>query len=314
MPDIKTAFVGNLKKWDKRTLVFGLAVGISAVFANIWAFWGIHENFHEGWYYENLGQNLMLMFRQYLLVPLSISFLAVVSIRWNKVGALLHLLLAAGSYLFFGSTSAGLFLVALPLAGLALLYWFGRNEKRKIPYLLVLALPLLQIIGFGIYHSIRVSQRFHDGNFAARQITGNDVNLIWAPEGPGWPDHGTSWQDAKNICAHLDSSGLRITTEELNIWRLPTVEEAVRSMVYHGKNAGGIWDSVNHKASYQYQPDKESPLWNMYRKTIYWWTSTEVDESTAYIIVYNGSVWPRNKNLRVAYLNFRAVRSVNEEK
>jgi hypothetical protein len=48
----------------------------------------------------------------------------------------------------------------------------------------------------------------------------------------------------------------------------------------------------------------------MHLKTIYWWTSTEVNEREAFIIVYNGGVWPRSKNLRVAYLNFRAVRGV----
>jgi len=95
-----------------------------------------------------------------------------------------------------------------------------------------------------------------------------------------------------------------------NIWRLPTVDEAVRSMAYHGKNAGGVWDSVRKQASYRETPDKETPLWNMHKRTIYWWTATEADSLQALVVVYNGGVWPRMKKLRAGYQNFRAVRNV----
>jgi hypothetical protein len=43
---------------------------------------------------------------------------------------------------------------------------------------------------------------------------------------------------------------------------------------------------------------------------IYWWTDTEVDAKQAYIIVYNGSVWPRDKRIRPGYLGFRAVKAI----
>ena len=81
-------------------------------------------------------------------------------------------------------------------------------------------------------------------------------------------------------------------------------------MVFHGNNAGGTWDSKAIKAGYKKQPDKESPLWNMHLKTIYWWTYTEVNRKEAFIIVYNGGVWPGNKKLKAGYLNFRAVKEV----
>jgi hypothetical protein len=41
---------------------------------------------------------------------------------------------------------------------------------------------------------------------------------------------------------------------------------------------------------------------------IYWWTSTEVDSNKAYIIVYDGKIWPKYKNNGPAYRGFRAVR------
>jgi hypothetical protein len=297
-----------MERLKRKSIIAWIAVSISAVFANLWAYWGINENFHEGWYFREFGNNVILMFGQYLLMPIGFMLLAAVAIRWNKAGSILHALLALAAYWFFGKGAAGILFIALPLAGLGTLYWFGQLQQRTIAYLLVMVLPLLQIFGIGTYHAIRIAHRYNDNNVAARTIHGNGVALVWAPQGPGWPDTGTSWEDARRICAHLNNDGTSLLKEEVHIWRLPTVDEAVRSMVYHGDNAGGMWDSTAHKAIYHVQPDKESPLWNMYVKTIYWWTSTEATNKEAYIVVYNGGVWSRRKTLQAGYLNFRAVK------
>jgi hypothetical protein len=66
------------------------------------------------------------------------------------------------------------------------------------------------------------------------------------------------------------------------VWRLPTVDEAVRSMARHGRNSGGVWDAETGKAAYNMIPDKESPLWNVHSQVIYWWTATEIDAERAY--------------------------------
>ena len=75
-----------------------------------------------------------------------------------------------------------------------------------------------------------------------------------------------------------------------DIWRLPTVDEAVRSMMLHGENAGGVWDEEAETAIYEVTPDKETPLWELHSQIIYYWTADTAteDESKAYIIVYNG--------------------------
>jgi hypothetical protein len=295
----------------KRKKILGwIAVGISAVFANLWAFWGIIENFHEGWYFESFWSNLIMMFGQYLLMPIGFMLLALISIKWNKIGAFCHLLLALGAIYLFGGKGVGLLFVGIPFIGLAALYWFGGFEKKGLAYILISALPLLQIIGIGTFLSIKVSNRFNDGNFSERIVVGNNIQLTWAPQGPGWPDNGVSWEEAKKICAHLNEDGKSLNDKEVNIWRLPTVDEAVRSMAYHGNNAGGAWDSLAKKASYKIEPDKESPLWNVHLKTIYWWTATEVNADNAYIVVYDGGIWPRIKKLKAGYLNFRAVKNV----
>ena len=93
-----------------------------------------------------------------------------------------------------------------------------------------------------------------------------------------------------------------------HIWRLPTVDEAVRSMARQGQNSGGVWAAETAKATYETTPDKESPLWDMHSQVIYWWTATEADEGHAYIIVYDGKVWPRAKPFKPDYLGFRCVK------
>ncbi|MFA7228479.1 MAG: hypothetical protein WC061_05540 [Melioribacteraceae bacterium] len=300
-----------MEKEKKRKIIGWIAVSISAFFANAWAFWGIIENFHEGWYFANFFDNVLMMFGQYLLMPLGFMILALISIRWNRIGTLLHLILAAGAFALFGGMNAGFMFVVTPLIGLALLYWFGRLEKLKLARFLVAGLPLLIILGLGLFHGIRIAGRYNDNNFEARLIKGNGVELLWAPKGPGWPDKGTNWYDAVKICAHLNDDGKSLCKNELNIWRLPTADEAVRSQVYHGSNAGGVWNHKAKTADYTNLPDKESPLWNINLKTIYWWTSSDVSDKQAYIIVYNGGVWPRNKNLKADYLSFRAVKMTN---
>jgi hypothetical protein len=57
-------------------------------------------------------------------------------------------------------------------------------------------------------------------------------------------------------------------------------------------------------------PDKESPLWKIHSPIIYWWTSTEVNDSTVYRVAYNGSVQKLNKKIKMGSLGYRAVREM----
>ena len=82
----------------------------------------------------------------------------------------------------------------------------------------------------------------------------------------------------------------------------------VRSMARHGEKSGGVWDEENVEATYKTTPDKESPLWNIHSQVIYWWTATEVNEEHAYIIVYDGKVWSRAKQISPAYLGIRCFK------
>jgi hypothetical protein len=298
-----------MKHLDKRRLAGWIAVGISTVITCIWAFWGIIENFHEGWYYESWLSNIGLMFAQYLSPMLIFLGVTLISIYWPRFGGSLHAILALFAAWFFQAFSnAATFLLILPLIGLGALYWFGRPQPRKLAVSLVVALPMLTLILSGIKPIMRVSQRVDDGVLQARLVQGNGINLVWAPDGPGWPRVGTNWPEAQQACQYLSEDGLTTTSTPLHIWRLPTVEEAVRSMALHGQNSGGVWDAETAQAAYKTTPDKESPLWNIYSQVIYWWTATEADEEHAYIIVYDGKVWSRAKEFSPAYLGFRCVK------
>lgn len=298
-----------MKKLNKPQVLGWIAVGISTTLTCIWALWGAIENFHEGWFYESLLSNIGLMFLQYLSPMLIFMAVALISIFWPRFGGGLHVAFALLVMSLFNTLNfAATFLLILPLVGLGALYWFGRPQPRKLAIRLVVGLPLLTMFLSGIAPAIRVSQRIDDGILDARLVQGNGVELVWAPEGPGWPRAGGDWHEALETCQYLSEDGLTRSNSLQDLWRLPTVDEAVRSMALHGQNSGGVWDEETAEAVYDTKPDKESPLWNMYSQVIYWWTATEIDEEDAYIIVYDGKVWPRSKDFGPDYLGFRCVR------
>jgi hypothetical protein len=272
------------------------AVVLSALISGFWAFWGIVENFHEGWYLPSLLDNLGLMLLQYLspmLIFVALSFLA---IRWPILGLSAYGALALFVVGFFGGfTEVTLYFLVLPLLLLGVLFWKGRPQPRQRAYIVLAGVPLVVLLALGIEPAVRVAQRVDDGNLGMRVVRGNGVSLAWAPEGPGWPERPMPWDEARRVCEHLVEDGSSLSPEVQHIWRLPTADEAVRSMARHGVNAQGQWDSSLARARYSEQPDKESPLWNVHSPIIYWWTATEADSSSAYIIVYDGKVWPKLK-------------------
>jgi hypothetical protein len=293
----------------KRQIVGWIAVGLSAATTGFWAFWGIVENFHEGWYFESWLSNVGLMLVQYLSPMLLFMGVTLVAIYWPRAGAGLHGMLALGVAWFFGGlTNPVTLFLMLPLVGLGALYWYGRPRPRKVATSLAIGLPLLVLIVSGVGPALRVSQRLDDGNFQARLVQGNGLALVWAPDGPGWPREGANWVEARRESEHLSQDGLTLAPEAQHIWRLPAVDEAVRSLARHGQNSGGVWDAESAEATYETTPDKESPLWDVHSQVIYWWTATEADSDRAYIIVYDGEVWPRPKDFGPAYLGFRCVK------
>jgi hypothetical protein len=297
----------------KKLIVGWVAVAITVIISGIWAYWGANENFHEGWYSESVWENLFMLFFQYLIFAIIFTVLAVVILKWKLAGLILHILVAGFCIWFFNRSSFSVIgiLIIIPFATLALLYWFGEPAPKKLAYGLIVGVPLVMILVISIPLGIKVSKRIDTGDLSSQTVEGNGVLLTWAPRGPGWPDEGVSWEEANDICAHLSEDGLTVMEEEQNIWRLPSVDEAVRSMMLHGVNAGGIWDEDGETAVYQIDPDKESPLWDVHSKVIYYWTAdtSKQNDEQAYIIVYHGGVYDKYKTDSQDYLSFRAVKN-----
>jgi len=294
-----------------------IAIGFSAVISSIWAFWGISEGFHEGWCKGTLWKNIGGMFAY--LIPMFFSIaISVYALRSPIGGGLIYIGFGVIFSIFifalwssFWTSIWGAF-SWFPVTGLlivvGLFYWIRRPKPKKLTYSLIIGIPLLIVIGFGIEPAVRVAGRIDDGIRDARLVEGNGVRLIWAPEGPGWPKSSVNWEKAKQICLYLSEDGKTLMKTPQNIWRVPTVEEAVRSMARHGRNCGGEWDPKKERAKYKIKPDKESPLWDTTSQIIYWWTSTEKDENTVYVIIYNGVVFSEAKDFQIGSRSFRAVK------
>ena len=292
-----------------------IGVAITVVISSFWAYWGAFENFHEGWYSESFWNNILMFIFQYMLFSIFFIVLALVILKWNKIGLILHVLTGIFCVWFFSGANFSVLylLIVLPFAALGFIYYFGEPRPLKWAYRLIIFVPLITTIGISIPQGIKVSNRIDNDDFGIAAVEANGVSLAWAPRGPGWPDEGVTWEEAREICKFLSEDGLTIMDTEQNIWRLPTVQEAVGSMMLHGENSGGVWYAEEETAEYEIAPDKESPLWDVNSQIIYYWTAdtTVQDVNKAYIIVYNGGVYGRTKTASYGYLSFRAVKVVN---
>jgi hypothetical protein len=298
-----------------------VAVGLGTLVATLWAFWGAIEAFHEGWCSPTLWLRILGVFAY--LVPMAVPMvLTLLGIRWPKVGGTLLFLVGAW-FSWWVFRRPGMSFVAilswLPVTALAvavgLIFWFGRVRNPGLAYTIAAGVPLLVAVACGAGGAWRVAHRVDDGFRGERLVEGNGVALVWAPEGPGWvrsAHEACDWNEAGLRCAHLSRDGTRLEEEPRYVWRLPTVEEYVASCTRHGANSGGVWDPATQRARYRMKPDKESPLWDQFAETIYWWTSTEPSADEAYRAVYDGGVFSSRKTLRMGSLGFRAVREPDD--
>jgi len=219
--------------------------------------------------------------------------------------------------------------------------------QRNLRYVLGLGIPLLVGIGVAVYWTPILLARVDDGDRGARRIDGNGVTLVWAPEGPGWA-HGSvkagenlSWNDialygvppvgfgkkpgytnrnataadmdSTCLCRYLSADGLTLMDTPQNIWRMPTVDEIVRSLVHHGENAGCEWDGTSERANCDQRPDKETPLWAPNWSPIYYWAADEYDSSEAYYVSFNGRISQQPKTWGNPRHGFRCVRDSRPE-
>ncbi len=289
-----------------RKIIAGVTAFFSSLIIGFWSYWGINEAFHEGWYYQSLWQNLSLTSIQYLSVPFVFLLTSLIALNYKKTG--LSLFLSLGIFaLFFFNSNAGRALIFVPMILFALGFYFGEFKSKKIISSVFKGIFLIILLTFGIPHLIRVETRFNDQDFGTRTIFGNGVSLTWAAQGVGFPLDGTDWETAQENCAKLNESGETLLQEEVNLWRLPSREEIVRSLTRKNQNSLGFI-AADGVAQYQMQPDKETPLWNPHSEVIYYWTAESKDAEKAFLVAYNGYILARNKSFGPNYQGYRCVK------
>ncbi|MBE9522295.1 MAG: hypothetical protein IME95_03815 [Proteobacteria bacterium] len=89
---------------------------------------------------------------------------------------------------------------------------------------------------------------------------------------------------------------------------MPTTDELVRSLVYHGENAGCDWDGRLDKVACNQIPDKETPLWAPDQAPIYMWSGEEYSDEEAFFVSYNGWVKIQPKSWGNPRHGYRCVR------
>jgi len=225
--------------------------------------------------------------------------------------------------------------------------WLRRNLRT----LVTCAPPLLTAILVSAYFFPFLRARFDDGDRSIQRIEGNGVSLVWAPQGPGWNWHPLagrgrypSWDDlaryglppagiheepkrvgegapatagdmeTTGLCGYLNKDGTILMPEAQGIWRLPTADEVVRTLVGSGGNAGCTWDGVSYSADCQRQPNKDTPLWAADASPVYYWTADDHEGGGAWCVPYTGglryggSIHTQPKNWGNSRHGFRCVR------
>lgn len=298
-------------KTPTKKIISLIAIISSLAVSSFWAFWGIVEFFHEGWYSPSFFYGLFLFFVQYMSLAILFVTLSLLAMKNKKAGLISYISIGVFSALFFSRASfqVAYLSLAIPFVLLGLLFYYGDFSHFKKAKLVMIGVPALIVLLIGTPLLFRNLNRLDDGNYGERILDCQDSKIVWAPRGLGFPDEGVNWNDAINACKHLSLNGKEIL-EEVNIWRLPSITDAVKCQQSHNESAGGFWNEEKKQAEYKKSPDKETPLWQPSSEIIYYWTSQMSEESNAqaYIFTYDGKIYDKNINLAPNYQSFRCVR------
>jgi hypothetical protein len=144
----------------------------------------------------------------------------------------------------------------------------------------------------GIGPSREAGYLLPDANLSWNDIAFYGVPPIGFEQKPGLEgiDATTEDMNITGLCCYLSEDGTTIMDQPQYIWRMPTVDEIVRSLVRHGENARCTWDTEAGYAICYVTPDKETPLWVPDWSPIYYWAADEYDNHEAYYVAYNGSI------------------------
>lgn len=335
-----------------------VATSLIILTTSLWTFWGISELYYEGW---------GLPFPQPLayLIPAAICLaFALLALGWPRLGGWLLMLGGTAFTIWWwgmawrrfggpdGTLTPTAVLSTIPLSAFLILTGglfllearYRRNYacagvKHKTAVFLVLGVPLAIVLLITALQLPPLLRRYDDGERGLRRITAPGVDLLWAPQGPGWnwqqPWGGyPSWNalalygrsplglaekssltasaeemQMTGLCAYLSPDGLTLGDTPQYLWRMPTVAELVRSLTRNGRNAGCIWQGNLGPTPCTLTPDKETPLWNPDAPPIYYWAADELNAQEAFYVNYRGVVSAQPKSFGNPRHGYRCVRA-----
>ena len=113
--------------------------------------------------------------------------------------------------------------------------------------------------------------------------------------------------DATGLCRYLGADGLGVMDTPQDVWRMPTVDEFVRSLTSNNASAGCTFNGERGPAPCRTQPEKETPLWAPDAQPIYMWTS-ERSATDAWYVNYQGYVSHQPKGFGNPRHGYRCVK------
>lgn len=334
-----------------------IGTGLITFLNGIWLYWGLGEAFYEGW---GVPETPWFLF---LSIGAAAILFSLLTIRFPIIGGGILMIAGAAFAVWWlipglknGFYSLSVFFERLLLSGGftlgGLLFILdakfnppherhkGHWVIRNLRLLISIGIPILVVLVVAAYNLPIVLTRVDDGIRSARLIECHGVDLIWAPQGPGWnwkQDFGgyPSWdslaffgvqplgldsskredqhateEDMRRtgLCAFLDEEGLILLSEPQYIWRMPTVNEVASALSFHNQNAGCVWHGQIGRLDCQLRPDKETPLWAPDEPPVYYWVADESDDENAYFVSYTGFVSDQPKDWGNPRHGYRCVK------
>lgn len=346
-----------------------VAVTLVTITTAMWVFWGTAEMYYEGW-----GNPFPAPLAY--MIPGAISLLlALLAVTFPLLGGL-ALIVVGSAFTFWwvslwlarGGDSFLALLSMFPVSGMLVITGvffilesrYRRRRKadgwtapeiwwrRNFRYVVVLGVSFAVFAVTSATQLPNILMRVDDGDRSARIIEGNEVRLMWAPEGPGWnwkqpwggfpawdsialygvepigidvdkpgyddvDKHATAQDMATtSVCHYLSEDGTTLMDAPQNVWRMPTVDEIVRSLPKRGDNAGCTWTRGERRADCETLPDKETPLWAPDQPPIYMWAADESSDTDAHYVSYNGWINDQPKQWGNPRHGYRCVREVED--
>ncbi len=234
-----------------------LSLGVWILLVGIFAFWGVVEFFHEGWFYPYIH------FVFYLLPCGVLVLLGIVVLRNRIFGGLLIVLCSLGFSVWRAVRLAQLhypvplslwivgFVLALPGVGFIIDGIKNRDFTFNKRWLFaILVVPMVIIVGIGVPTLVHHLGRVELEDFGERVVMVDGVEYVLAGDGPGW------FYSNKHPIVFGGKSYTGLSWNEIALFGMSPIG-------FDGKRYGPWYDGTEESIYYATQEDFDR--YNMFR-------------------------------------------------